>query len=72
MPDDVTTPAQDQDEIPAIVHDTIMKRLLNHQRGLREGDPGSAATRDLVDLTAVELSDVKIVETTPETPAEVE
>jgi hypothetical protein len=53
MPDDVMTPGDDQEEAGPIVHDDIMKRLLDYQRQLREG-PDAEGAPPLVDHSRLE------------------
>jgi len=53
MPDDVITPDEEQDDLTPVVHDDIMKRLLDYQRRLREDSP-SEPSHPLVDYSAME------------------
>lgn len=67
MPDDVMTPDEDQDELTPVVHDDIMKRLLDYQRQLRErGEAHIPAleTTSLADLTTVEAQAATATATT--------
>jgi hypothetical protein len=69
MPDDVTTPDDEQDELTPVVHDDIMKRLLDYQRQLRkEGPPETPAepSRTMVDYSAMEAQAVTATATAAE------
>ena len=57
MPDDITTPDEEQDDLTPVVHDDIMKRLLDYQRQFREGSEPQEAAEDpraMVDYSAME------------------
>lgn len=60
MPDEITSGTEPEAESPSVVHDDIMKRLLDYQRHLREGtSPAVAAEaatdeRPLIDYAAAE------------------
>ena len=53
MPDDVSPPDEDQDDLAPVAHDDIMKRLLDYQRRFREENP-SEPSHPLVDYSAME------------------
>ena len=53
MPDDVSTPDEEQDDLAPVAHDDIMKRLLDYQRRFREENP-SEPSHPLVDYSAME------------------
>ena len=57
MPDDVTTPDEEQDDLTPVAHDDIMKRLLDYQRQARESSEPQEAAEDpraMVDYSAME------------------
>ena len=65
MPEDVKTDEEPETEAPQLVHDDIVKRLLDYQRRLREGAPDDPAPvsdpemspsviDEVIDLTAEE------------------
>ena len=53
MPDDVSPPDEEQDDLAPVAHDDIMKRLLDYQRRFREENP-SEPSHPLVDYSAME------------------
>jgi hypothetical protein len=87
MPEDPIATGEDADEAP-VVHDDIMKRLLDYQRRLRDGSGSDGlveqgemqaartgtvtATEDLVDLTEIEEPEVEVVEPSVVEPSEPE
>lgn len=60
MPDEITSGTEPEAESPSVVHDDIMKRLLDYQRHLREGTSpavaaeAATAERPLIDYAAAE------------------
>jgi hypothetical protein len=60
MPDEITSGTEPEAESSSVVHDDIMKRLLDYQRHLREGTSPAAAAeaatdeRPMIDYAAAE------------------